>query len=126
MSPRFLSLLSLIEQALAAHERLPASPTRLADYRRGVARLAFADGGVIALQNFLLADGQLCVRVDLARAPGVAPLSVAIYPRQPADWPAGAERVADEWSRLPAAADPAATEDAGASAAPPEPMLSSA
>lgn len=100
MSPRLLSLLSLIEQALIAHESLPAAPTRLADYRRGLARLSFADGGVIALQNFLLADGQLCVRVDLSRAPGAAPASVTIYPRELSDWAAGAERVAAEWSHL--------------------------
>lgn len=116
MSPRLLSLLSLIEKALVAHECLPAAPARLADYRRGLARLSFPDGGVIALQNFLLADGQLCVRVDLARTPGAAPVTVAIYPRELPDWAAGAERVAAEWSHL------AVNDDV----AHPEPMLSSA
>jgi hypothetical protein len=101
MSPRLLSLLSLIEAAFG--DRMPAvGNTRLADYRNGIARMTFTGGaGEIVLQNYLLADGQLCMRVLLRPAGQSVPAEVietAIYPKQGFfDWSAEADRIVHLW-----------------------------
>jgi hypothetical protein len=55
MAPRLLSLLSKIETALTEQgASIVARPMqRSVSYHKGLARLAFADGGAIALQSFL-------------------------------------------------------------------------
>lgn len=110
MPPRLLSLLSLIETAVADHGR-QAAVTRSADYRKGVARMTFADGsGSIVLQNFQLADGQLCLRVDLRRAGVAEAEETAIYPQAISyDWADAAARIARTWCAMAAikAAQPA-------------------
>lgn len=111
MPPRLLSLLSLIEAALAGRGRPPAV-TRSADYRKGIARMTFADGsGSIVLQNFHLADGQLCMRVDLRRTGATEAAETAIYPQASAfDWAEAAARIARAWSMAaPAEAERAET-----------------
>lgn len=106
MSPRLLSLLSMIEVALDG--RIPAgSVTRSADYRKGVARMSFGGGsGGIVLQNFLMADSQLCVRVELRGEGAAAPVETAIYPQTAGfDWSEAVQRIAQRWLALvPAAA----------------------
>jgi hypothetical protein len=94
-------LLSLIEAAL--FERAQAGAVlRSADYRKGIARMTFSDGsGSIVLQNFSLADGQLCIRVDLRRAGVSEPGAEAIYPQTAAfDWSEAAAKVARAWRTL--------------------------
>lgn len=95
--PRLLSLLALIEGALAEDAR-PGAPLRSADFRKGIARMTFpADGGSVLVQNFQLADGQLCVRVKLAR-PGAVAWEGAIYPQVKGfDWSDAAARIALNW-----------------------------
>jgi hypothetical protein len=112
MPPRLLSLLALIEDALAAGS-CSGAPLRSADFRKGIARMTFpADGGSVLVQNFQLADGQLCVRVKLDR-PGALAWEGAIYPQAKGfDWSDAAARIALNWP------GPVATSDyAGAASA---------
>jgi hypothetical protein len=96
-SPRLLSLLSLIEAALSEGTAV----ARAADYRKGLARMSFADGGSVAVQNFSMADGQLCLRLELRPAGAVKARETAIYPRPGTfDWSAEAERIAREWREV--------------------------
>ncbi|CAM2821160.1 hypothetical protein [Rariglobus hedericola] len=101
LSPRLLSLLSLIETALG--DGVPSGAViRSADYRSGVARMTFAgSAGGIVLQNYQLADGQLCVRVVMRHADSARSaetIETAIYPKSgPFDWSAEAKRIAQTW-----------------------------
>jgi hypothetical protein len=110
MTPRLLSFLTMIEAALAeSGQRIAAS--RSADYRKGIARMTFADGGgSIVLQNFPLADGQLCMRLELRRTGAILPTTTSVYPHAAAfDWSAEAGRIAREWVALaPASPEKAA------------------
>ena len=100
--PRLLSLLSLIEAALSSAQGRPAAVTRSADYRMGVARMTVGDGsGSILLQNFLLADGQLCMRINLRRTGAAQAGEEAIYPQVATfDWEEAAARIARAWCVL--------------------------
>lgn len=102
MPPRLLSLLSSIEEALG--DIAPVGRVmRSVDYGKGIARMTFADGsGSIVLRNFVLTEGQLCVRVELHRAGAAVPRSTAIYPQTPRDWLAATVRIAEAWSDLAA------------------------
>lgn len=104
-SHRLLSLLSLIEESLF-EGGASAGVSRSADYRKGIARMTFDDGrGGIVLHNFLLADGQLCVRVELRREGAAKPAETAIYPTAPGfEWKTAAARVAREWRAMETAA----------------------
>jgi hypothetical protein len=101
MPPRLLSLLSLIETALFEQGQTDGV-SRAADYRRGIARMTFPQGrGSIVLHNFLLADGQLCIRIELRRTGVERAAESAIYPQAPGfDWKAAASRVAVEWMAM--------------------------
>jgi hypothetical protein len=100
MPPRLLSLLSLIESVLC-EQGLSGVLMRSVNYRKGVARMTFAEGGAIGVQNFQMADGQLCLRVDVKRGGGTEGADVFIYPCAAAfDWSEAAGRVAREWERL--------------------------
>ena len=103
MSPRLLSLLSLIEAELSRGPGAVRASARSADYLRGVARLSLADtagrpAGCLVVQNFLLADGQLCVRARFLGVEGRELGEGAIYPTaERFDWDAAARRLAREW-----------------------------
>jgi hypothetical protein len=102
-------MLSLIEAALPASARTGAI-TRSVDYRKGIARMTFMDGsGGIVLHNFLLADGQLCMRVALHRTGVAEPGETFIYPKgRDFDWMAEAGRVALVWGALVPLGEPSA------------------
>ncbi len=106
MPPRLLSLLSLIEAALSGSVQ-GGVVMRSANYPEGIARMTFADGGgSIVLRNFLLADGELCVRVDLRRAGTAGAGASVIYPRTGAfDWTTAAAKIARAWCVLAPVAD---------------------
>jgi hypothetical protein len=109
MAPRLLSLLSKIETALTEQgASIVARPMqRSVSYHKGLARLAFADGGAIALQSFSLADGQICVKAALSWAGREGQVIHAIYPHSEThDWAASAESVALAWMSGPASALP--------------------
>ncbi|MFO1450520.1 MAG: hypothetical protein U1F61_20340 [Opitutaceae bacterium] len=109
MAPRLLSLLSKIETALIEQgATIVARPMqRSVSYHKGLARLAFADGGAIALQSFTLADGQICVKAALSWAGTEGSVIHAIYPHSDShDWSASAEGVALAWMSGPASALP--------------------
>lgn len=100
MAPRLLTLLSLIETALVNNgaTAVASPPARAVSFHKGMARMNFADGsGSIVLNNFTLADGQICVRAMLNWGEGVQPGSQSIYPRENFDWPAAAEQIATAW-----------------------------
>jgi len=109
MSPRLLTLLVHIETALANHgSAAVATPcARSVNFHKGLARMTFADGsGSILLQNFTLADGQICVRASFAWAGSTATGSLSVYPRESFDWLAAADQLASGWlaGQSPAAA----------------------
>ncbi len=98
LSPRLFSLLDLIERALIEAGLCSGAPLRAADFRKGVARMVFPDeGGNVLVQNFPMADGQLCVRVRLVRPDAIA-WEGAIYPQvRGFDWSDAAARIALNW-----------------------------
>ena len=100
MAPRLLTLLTQIEKALASHEsHAVASPvTRAVNFHKGLARITFSDGsGSIHLQNFTLADGQICVRAVLSWEGKKDTGTLSVYPRESFDWPAAADQIATAW-----------------------------
>lgn len=114
MPPRLLSFLSSIEQVLAgdACPSVQTRPRRSVNYQKGIARMTFADGsGSITLQNFTLADGQICIKAEYLWAwPQPTVGSHAIYPSTDNfDWFGAAYKVAQGWM---AELKPAPTPDA--------------
>ena len=100
MAPRLLTLLTQIENALANQgSRAVASPaSRSINFHKGLARTVFADGsGSILLQNFTLADGQICVRAVFSWEGSSATGTQAVYPREAFDWSAAADQLASAW-----------------------------
>jgi hypothetical protein len=110
MTPRLLTLLDSIETALAKQgsQAVSAPPLRSVNFHKSVARMVFADGsGSILLQNFTLADGQICVRSVFTWANGTTNGSNSIYPREQFDWIGAADQFAKAWiAGQPAAASP--------------------
>lgn len=98
LSPRLFSLLDLIERALIEAGLCSGTPLRSADFRKGVARMMFpGEGGGVLVQNFQMADGQLCARVRLSR-PGAVAWEGAIYPQARGfDWSDAASRIVQNW-----------------------------
>lgn len=100
MAPRLLTLLNQIETALANHGSPVVStpPLRTINFHKGLARMAFADGsGSILLQNFTLADGQICVRAVFSWEGSTESSSHSIYPREQFDWLTAADQIAAAW-----------------------------
>ncbi|MFT3868639.1 MAG: hypothetical protein QM715_09080 [Nibricoccus sp.] len=100
MAPRLLTLLSLIETALVnqGSTAVAKPPARSVSFHKAMARMNFSDGsGSIMLQNFTLADGQICVRATFAWAESTASGSHAIYPREKFDWLTAADEIAGAW-----------------------------
>ncbi len=60
--------------------------------------MTFTDGsGSILLQNFTLADGEICVRATLVWEGRTTEGSHAIYPRENFDWFTAADQIANVW-----------------------------
>ena len=100
MPPRLLTLLGLIETALVNQGAtvVASPPQRSVSFHKGMARMNFADGsGSIVLQNFTLADGQICVKAVFLWGEGVEGGSCSIYPRDHFDWQAAADQIAAAW-----------------------------
>ena len=100
MAPRLLTLLSHIETALGNQgARAVATPaTRSVNFHKGLARIIFTDGsGSILLQNFTLADGQICVRAVFSWEGNPNTGTQAVYPRESFDWQAAADQLAAAW-----------------------------
>lgn len=97
MPPRLLTLLGLIETALVnqGSKAVAAPPNRSVSFHKGVARMSFSDGsGSILLENFTLADGQICVKAVFFWGEGAECGSFSIYPREKFDWNAAADQIA--------------------------------
>jgi hypothetical protein len=100
MAPRLLTLLNLIETALVnqGSSAVASPPARAISFHKGMARMSFTDGsGSIALQNFTLADGQICVRAILNWAESAESGTQSIYPREGFDWLGAADQIAGAW-----------------------------
>lgn len=101
MPPRLLSLLSSIESSLASHgsAAVSAPPLRSVNFQKGIARMTFVDGsGSITLQNFTLADGQICVKAEFCWSHSDSMGSYAVYPTpQDFDWFGAAVKIAQAW-----------------------------
>jgi hypothetical protein len=100
MAPRLLTLLKHIETALANNgaRAVGTPPSRTVNFHKGLARMHFADdSGSILLQNFTLADGQICVRAVFSWEGNANTSAVAIYPRDDFDWLGAADQIATAW-----------------------------
>lgn len=101
MTPRLLSLMSSVESSLASHEctSVRNPPERSVNFQKGIARMTFADGsGSIALQNFTLADGAICIKAEFTWAATNAVGSVSVYPTPDNfDWFGAAVKIAQSW-----------------------------
>ncbi|MDX2186037.1 MAG: hypothetical protein SFV32_03820 [Opitutaceae bacterium] len=104
MPPRLLSLLTLLEGALRDREApaMNVTPTRLISFQRGIARVIFGDkSGEITVQSFCLADGQLCIKMQLRWNGCPATVTHALYPQGNFQWDEQVGRVADSWCEGP-------------------------
>lgn len=109
MTTRLLSLLTSVERCLIDQgAQVLAKPAqRSVNYHKGLARLAFADGGAVSLQSFTLADGQICVKAALTWPQSDATVIHAIYPHDHGhDWEASADAIATVWMAGPASMIP--------------------
>ena len=104
MAPRLVTLLTLLETALVnqGSGAVKNPPSRSVDFHKGLARMSFADGsGSITLQNFTLADGQICVRANFSWTGSTENGTVSVYPRASFDWLAAADQIAAGWMAGP-------------------------
>jgi hypothetical protein len=104
MTTRLLSFLLLIEDALSSRRGSSVTSTRMVNYHKGLARLALEGGGVVHLQNFSLADGQICLKAALYWPSCEAPATHSLYPQEDFDWRNAASRIAEIWLAGPEAA----------------------
>jgi len=110
MAPRLLTLLAYIETAFANHGSRAVSvpPSRSVNFHKSLARMIFADGsGSILLQNFTLADGQICVRAEFSWKGTATTSTHSIYPQESYDWLAAADQLATAWLAGQTASPPA-------------------
>lgn len=105
MSPRLLSLLSSVESSLSSHgcPAVNIPPARAVNFQKGIARMTFADGaGSLTLQNFTLADGQICVKAEFYWPQTNSMGSCAVYPTpENFDWFGAAVKIAQAWMAGP-------------------------
>jgi hypothetical protein len=104
MTTRLLSFLLLIEDALGKRRGSAMTSTRMVSYHKGLARMALNGGGVVHLQNFSLADGQICLKAAMYWPGCELPATQALYPNESFDWRSAAGRIADIWLAGPEAA----------------------
>lgn len=113
MAPRLLTLLTQIENALSSQgsRAVASAATRSVNFHKGLARMNFSDGsGSILLQNFTLADGQICVRAVFSWEGSATTATQSVYPRESFDWLAAADQLATAWLAGQNAMSPAAAE----------------
>lgn len=105
MPPRLLSILSLVESALGTLEcpSVQRPATRVVNFQKGLAKMSLADGsGWILVQNFVLADGEICIRADFGWANTQETGTCSIFPKgDNFDWFGAAAKVAEAWMAGP-------------------------
>lgn len=127
MAPRLLSLLTLIETALANHgvPAVKAPARRSISFHKGLAQMTFSDGsGSILVQNFTLTDGAICVKVVTAWTGVTATGLYSIYPGEGFNWMAAADKIAAMWMEGSAAGATASPEQREQAVAESEPEAS--
>ncbi len=105
MTSRLLSLLTLVESALAQQSALPEAyrSARIVNFEKGLARLTLfgADGatpcGVFHVQSYVLANGEPCVKVIISWQDSSETTSVPIFPKAGCDWSVEATKLANIW-----------------------------
>ncbi|HEY1763995.1 MAG TPA: hypothetical protein VGF85_03665 [Opitutaceae bacterium] len=121
MQTRLLAFLAETERSIRAGKSEPREGAtweilRSVNYRLGLARLALAARdpsgivtpiGAVLLQSFKLADGNVCLRANLAWQEAGQETSLTIYAKPDLQWQAEAERVASAWLTGPVAKDAA-------------------
>lgn len=116
MTPRLLSYLGYIQDAISRQSGAQLEGTRMVSFHKNIARLSIKDGGAIQVQSFTLADGQTCVKTALYW-PGIStPALYAVYPTtEEFSWENASEKVAQLWVEGPIAAgiNPLGEGDAG-------------
>jgi hypothetical protein len=126
MQTRLLAFLAETERSIRTGKPEPREGAtwenlRSVNYRLGLARLALAARdtlgvmtpmGVVLLQSFKLADGNVCLRANLTWKEGDAESSLSIYAKPEVEWEAEASRVATSWLSGPGAKETALQEPA--------------
>lgn len=116
MTPRLLSFLNLIQDAIARQSDVKLEGTRMVSFHKNIARFTMKDGGALQVQSFSLADGQACVKAALYWPGLPSPAFYAVYPtNEDFSWENAAEKVAQMWIEGPLAAglNPLGESDAG-------------
>lgn len=126
MQTRLLAFLAETERSIRAARPEPRDGAaweilRSVNYREGLARLALAARdssgvmipmGAVLIQSFKLADGNVCLRANLAWQEAGNETSLTVYAKPDLEWQAEAERVASSWLSGPVAKDAALHETA--------------
>jgi hypothetical protein len=121
---RLLSFLTAIENALQAES--PAleggawESNRMVNFHHGLARLTLTPrpgnampAGAIFLQEFILADGSLCLKASLNWKGRDAFPTLAVYSTPQLNWKLEASRVASTWVEGPREIVTSASEELG-------------
>lgn len=111
MTSRILWLLNLMENSLRDREcpAVEKTPLRMVSFHRGIGRLSFVDGsGEVLVQSFTLADGQLCMKLQLRWAGSEHVSTHSLYPQGNFQWDEAVGVVADAWMEGPPAIAPIA------------------
>lgn len=105
MSPRLLSFLNQIQDAIKQVDENFGAGTRMINFDKGIARYTTKDGCAVQVQRFLLADGQTCLKVALYWAGLKNPAIISVYPTEENfTYYSAAEKVAQVWVEGPIAA----------------------
>lgn len=105
MNARLLSLLTMLQDAIARESGMTPTGTRMVNFHKSIAKLSLKDGGTIHVQGYRLADGQACVKVALWWPRCDRPAIHAIYPNKlDFNWSASVGRIALAWLAGPEAA----------------------
>lgn len=116
MTPRLLSYLNYIQEAIVRQGGAKLEGSRMVSFHKNIARLSIKDGGAIQIQTFALADGQVCVKTALYWPGLPSPAFYAVYPTtEDFSWENAAEKVAQMWIEGPLSAgiNPMGESDAG-------------
>jgi hypothetical protein len=93
---RLLSFLELVETALRADgvDLTPQQVSRHVNYEAGLARMQLPDGVSLVVQNFNLANGQLCLKGWWTDAQEQQTPVQAFFDTNTLDWKAAARQIA--------------------------------
>lgn len=98
-------MMSSVEAALATLEcpSVLQRASRVVNFQKGIAKMTFADGsGWILLQNFTLADGEICIRSEFGWPNTQETGNCSVFPKgDNFDWFGAAAKIAEAWMAGP-------------------------